>query len=146
VRNNIRGILVIIIIGTIPLYLLGLGLLLLSPDPAAPTSTPFLTFTPLGPADTDTPGPGETDTPVDPLATSTFPGLTFLPVFTSTSPALPPTSVPPFQPLPTNTPQQLPTIAPPPSTNTPPQPPTVAPPPVINTSPPLLPPTDTPAP
>jgi len=154
-RGLFRGCLSLIILGTLPLYLLGIVLWLLSPDPNTPAGpTAFPTFTPLDLDTLPTRDPtnnvgGDDDVP-DFLLTlqgTGAPTLTDLPfnqtappvVFTTIPDPIVPTGISPptatFTPLaPTNTPSPTPTI-------------TASPLPIEQaTQPVLLPATDTPAP
>lgn len=136
-RNIMRGILLAIIIGTLPFYCLGFFLWGTAPDPNAAQPSPTASLTPIG---------GD--------ATTAAPTLTDIFIVTSTLPTLAPTS---GQFFPTSPPRLLtdtpvlfptasnaPTLTFPPATLTPvpsdtPQPPT-------NTQEPLPPATDTLAP
>lgn len=130
-QETVRGILIFIIVLTIPCYMVGIGVYLLSPIGPTPTSTfaPRATFT-LGPSFT----PSETDdaptllpTQDNTLLTNT-PTISFNPIVTEQAPR---TQAPPIFTL-------APTLT---RTSTPTATPTLTP-----TQPILLPPSDTPAP
>jgi hypothetical protein len=156
-RNTIRTISLLVIAGTIPLYILGIGFWLFSPAGNRPGSEPtsinedngdgdntpgFATFTPLG--QNDTREPVSTITPIGLPTQGGFP--TFnpgqFPTVMLNSPTPPPTRfiTATFTIAPTAT--TPPPVVP---TNQPPVVPT-NPPPVVPTQPILLPPTDTPSP
>jgi len=151
-RNVIRAISLLVIVATIPFYIIGLGSWAISqgrPSTGGPIFTPlggvgdnadsgnggFATFTPMG-------GDGVTDddpanTPFFPTATTNFGGtVTFFTPGVFVSPTPPPTFYIP--------PTAAPTLVP---TNTQPVPPTPITAPtdmIAPTQPPLAPPTDTP--
>lgn len=140
-RNLLRVILFLIILGTLPFYLLGFWLWGTAPDPNAPDGpteeTLVITNTPIGSNPTETPRLLPTTTP-RPTSTDWSPLRPTPPQFIPpTSFILPTAYIPPTQfILPTAT--SAPTLTPLP-TNTPP--PTITPGPTLT---PLLPPTDTP--
>lgn len=157
-QTLLRTIFFLIILGTLPFYLLGFILWGTAPDRSAQTvlRTPTPTHTPIG---------GEAITATDPPATWT-PRPTFTPGglgptpgqfipppvvptrFLSPTPMFIPTSTdaPTLTPFPTNTPVPLPTSTPlPPPTNTPLPPPTNTPAPLPTNTPVPLP-TNTPVP
>jgi len=152
-RNQIRVVLFLIILFTLPFYPLGVWLWLSAPDSeaqAALTQAPTETIPPLDntatePPETNTPRPSST--PADPLDPTP---IQIVPLPTSQLPAtafIPPTSTvgPTLTAAPTNT--LLPTFTPMPPSNTPlpsstPLPTSTP----IPTATPLPPPSDTPAP
>lgn len=133
-RNIMRGILLAIVIGTLPFYCFGFYLWGTAPDPNAVEPSPTSSLTPIG-GDATTAAPTLTDIFI---VTSTLP--TLLPTSGQFFPTSPPrllTDTPPFFPSPSNAPTLTfppPTLTPAPSDT--PQPPT-------NTLEPLPPATDT---
>lgn len=155
-RSTVRGVLIFVIVATIPLYICGIGLWLLSRDSTGGSTAPLATAT--SPASS-----GATRTPIDTdmlltqfaLTTSPTPQASptqTIPVFQTFEPIvltntsapifLSPTGIPTR--FVTSTPTNTPTITSVPPTS----PPTNTPPPSLPTAtePILAPPTDTPSP
>ncbi len=137
-KRTLRTIALLIIVGTLPFYLIGGGLWLSAPRPT-PTPRPGLQPTLTREGVISTPlTPANTENPLTPTVQNNQPTFSaFTPGTIPPSITVPPTRFIPLTPTPTSAVTN--TFTPEPATNVPPTAP------AIPTSPPLLPATDTPS-